>query len=114
MKGQQNIPLSITLQKEKERNDLFGKIYSTLKKALGNVYSKVPKKWMADHGLTSDRTGAGFNAGQFHYDCDEKSKNTLIEMGWRKYSRRNSNGVDGYKTFGNYGILFPLKIRKVT
>ena len=106
------IPLSISLQKERDRHELFEKIYSTLKKGLGNVYSKVPQKWMLDHGFTSERTGAGFNAGQFHFDADDKTKNLLIEIGWRKFSRRNSNGVDGFKTFGNYGILFPLKNAK--
>ncbi|MCC6836973.1 MAG: hypothetical protein IT234_00425, partial [Bacteroidia bacterium] len=81
-------------------------------KGLRNVYSKVPQKWMAEHGLTSERTGAGFNSGQLHFDGDKQYKDALIEIGFRKYSRRNSNGVDGYKTFGNYGILFPLKNAK--
>jgi DNA primase len=112
MKDQKIIPLSIALQKEQERNDLFIRIHTSLIKGLGNVYSKVPQKWMVDHGLISERTGAGFNAGQFHLDGDQKFRDTLIEIGWRKYSRKNSNGVDGFKTFGNYGILFPLKNAK--
>ncbi|MBI3518084.1 MAG: ATP-binding protein [Bacteroidetes bacterium] len=106
------ISLSITLQKEQERNDLFVKIQSSMTKGLRNVYSKVPQKWMADHALTSERTGAGFNSGQLHFDGDQKYKDALIEIGFRKYSRKNSNGVDGFKTFGNYGILFPLKNAK--
>ncbi len=59
-----------------------------------------------------ERSGAGFNAGQFHLDGDQKFKEGLIEIGFRKYSRKNSNGVDGYKTFGKYGLLFPLKNNK--
>src|ERR1700740_3233948 len=98
MKDQKKIPLSISLQKEQERTDLFVKIHTSMTKGLRNVYSKVPRKWMVDHGLTSERTGAGFNAGQFHFDGDQRFKDFLIEIGWRKYSRKNSNGVDGYKT----------------
>ena len=109
MKNQPNIPLSIALQKEKERTELYAKIQASLTKGLKNIYSKRPQAWLLQRGLTSERTGAGFNSGQFHYDGDQKFKEGLIEIGFRKYSRKNSNGVDGYKTFGNYGILFPLK-----
>jgi DNA primase len=112
MKDRPKIPLSIALQKKKERTDLFAKIHVSLTKGLRNVYSKVPQAWISEKGLSSERTGAGFNAGQFHLDGDQKYKDALIEIGFRKYSRKNSNGVDGYKTFGNYGILFPFKNAK--
>lgn len=104
--------LSNALHKEQERNIIFNKIHNSLLKGLKNVYSKIPQKWLADKALSSELTGAGFNAGQFHNDCNEGEIKLLIEINFRKYSRKNSNGVDGYKTFGNYGILFPLKNRK--
>lgn len=109
MKGQQNIPLSIALQKEHKRKDIFLKIHVATIKGLRNPYSTLPRAWLDEKGLTTEKTSVGFNSGQLHYDGDKIYKDSLIEIGFRKYSRKNSNGVDGYKTFGNYGLLFPLK-----
>ncbi len=81
-------------------------------KGLRNPYSKVPRAWLAERGIISERTGAAFNSGQLHFDGDQKYQQQLVEIGFRKYSRKNSNGKDGFKTFGNYGILFPLKNAK--
>ncbi|MFL5763588.1 MAG: hypothetical protein ACJ77K_06555 [Bacteroidia bacterium] len=112
MSTHKDIPLSIALQKEHKRKDIFSKIYSATQKGLRNPYSKKPRAWLAERGLTSEKTGASFNSGQIHYDGDQIYKDSLKEIGFLKYSRRNSNGVDGYKTFGNYGILFPFRNAK--
>lgn len=108
MNDKPKIAMSIALKESQKRRSVFEDLYKCFLKALRSVYSKVPRDWLKSKGL-SDVCGAGFNAAQFQYDRDEGFREVLKEIGFLKYSRRNSNGTDGYKTFGNYGIMFPLK-----
>src|SRR5687767_4522849 len=100
MKGQQVMPLSIVLQQQHKRLKIFEQVYRTALKSLRWKLSEVPQTWMKEKGLTQERTGAGFNSGQIHYGRTQDFKDDLKSIDFLRYSRRNSNGVDGYKTFG--------------
>lgn len=109
MQNKPNIPFSLALLKQKKQQDIFDELYKSLTKGLRWKTAEVPRTWLRERGLTTEISGAGFNSGQLHYGRKQEYKDALINIGFLKYSRKNSNGVDGYKTFGNYGILFPLK-----
>jgi hypothetical protein len=108
MRDQKKIPISITLQNELKRRDIFNGIYKSMTLSLRWKNPKA-QNWFMAKGLTTERTGARFNGAQSHYGREQEYKNDLISVGFLKYTRKNSNGVDGYKTFGNFGIVFPLK-----
>jgi hypothetical protein len=108
MRDQKKIPISITLQNELKRRDIFNGIYKSMTLSLRWKNPKA-QNWLMDKGLTTERTGARFNGAQSHYGREQEYKNDLISVGFLKYTRKNSNGVDGYKTFGNFGIVFPFR-----
>ncbi|MCD6068884.1 MAG: dnaG 15 [Bacteroidetes bacterium] len=113
MNEKTNIPFSISVKRKKQEKELFEDLHSRFCKGLFVKHANAPREWLQARGLNAESTGAGFNSGQVHNKKGHaEMKEKLKAIGYLKFSRRNSNGVDGHKAFGNYAITFPFRNRK--
>lgn len=94
---------------QKKRTDIFKEVYKSLLRSLRWRYTEIPRKWLEDKKLTTEKTGAGFNSGQMHYGRSQEFKEDLKSIGFIKFLKTTSTGHDGHWNFGLYGMIFPLK-----
>lgn len=94
---------------QKKRTDIFKEVYKSVIRSLRWRYTEIPRKWLEDRKLTTEKTGAGFNSGQMHYGRTQEFREDLKSIGFIKFLKTTSTGHDGYWTFGLYGMIFPLK-----
>jgi DNA primase len=94
---------------QRKRSDIFSEVYKSVVRSLRWRYTEVPRKWLEDRKLTSEKTGVGFNSGQIHYGRSKEFKDDLKSIGLIRFLKTTSLGHEGHWTFGLYGMLFPLR-----
>jgi hypothetical protein len=107
-----NIPFSISVKRKREEKEIFADLQSRFTKSITTAHAHEPREWLKKKGIDWESTGTGFSSGQLHTKrANVHIKEKLKAIGYLKYSRRNSNGVDGHKSFANYAITFPFRNR---
>jgi hypothetical protein len=78
---------------------------------INNFKATAPREFLEKIGLDYQKLFLGFNSGQFHHRKDDAFKAPFIELGVLTKSDApvREPGMIGYSTFGDYGIIFPLK-----
>lgn len=78
---------------------------------INNFKATAPREFLEKIGLDFQKLHLGFNSGQFHHRKDDAFKAPFIELGVLTKSDApvREPGMIGYSTFGDYGIIFPLK-----
>lgn len=93
-----------------ERTAFLTKMFLSFRKGL--LSSNPAKDYCHSRVLDYELLEVGFNSGQFHHGTrkDEKLINDCLQYGLLTMAGTNSRtGGQAYKTFGNKGIVFPLK-----
>jgi hypothetical protein len=95
---------------EKNKKEILATIHKSLSNGIRNSKAEVPRKWLKEKGLTLESSGATFNSGQMHHRKQQSYKDALESVGFLIKSEVPTNqGQIPYTSFGNYGILFPLR-----
>lgn len=88
-------------------------IYRSLSNGIRNAKSDTPRKWLAEHKLSIETTGACFNSGQIHHRKSDAFKRELERVGFMRESGvGTNNGQTPYTVFGIFSVLFPLRDEK--
>ncbi len=93
-----------------ERTAFLTKMFLSFRKGL--LSSNPAKDYCHGRALDYELLEIGFNGGQFHHGTrkEEKLINDCLQYGLLTMAGTNSRtGGQAYKTFGNKGIVFPLK-----
>lgn len=102
--------MMIQLQNVKRRVEIFSRINTTLFNGIRNVKSERPRKWLIEHGLSYEATGAGFNSGQMHHRKPQEFMDELLSIGFiRPNNIIGRNSKTGYLIFADFAITFPLR-----
>lgn len=86
-------------------------LFQTFVTGINNFKATAPREFLESLGLDFQKLHLGFNSGQFHHRKDDAFKAPYIELGVLTKSDApvREPGMIGYSTFGDYGIIFPLK-----
>lgn len=100
----------IAHQQQKRRIEIFAKVNKTLSAGINHVFSKVPRMWLKERGISAEATFAGFCSGQIHSKCSEEF---IRDLEFIRFIRSNNitsqDKKTGYLVFADYGITFPLR-----
>lgn len=86
-------------------------LFKSFQNGLRSVKSTTPRKYIEDLGLDYNDLEIGFNGGQFHHRKSDEFKKSCVELGVLTVSDApvKEKGMIGYRNFGSYGIVFPLR-----
>lgn len=109
---------TITANKRKEDTDQYRiefleRMFIYFKNAISN--SKPAQEYLQNRNLDYQKTEVGYNSGQFHHGArkDESLINDCIKYGLLlDLGKTARTGNASYKTFGKWGVCFPLKNNK--
>lgn len=86
-------------------------LFNSFRNGIFAAKSEKPRQFLDEIGLNHQYLEVGFNSGQFHHRKSDEFKAPFIELGMLIPSDapvREPN-MKGYSSFGDYGLIFPLK-----
>jgi DNA primase len=94
-----------------DKDETLKKLHQSFITGINNFKATVPRDFLDSIGLDYQKLHLGFNSGQFHHRKDEEFKKPYIKLGvlTKSDAPTREPGMIGYSTFGDYGIIFPLK-----
>ncbi len=88
-------------------------IYRSLSNGIRNAKSETPRRWLAEHMLSIESSGACFNSGQIHHRKSDAFKRELERVGFMQESGvGTNNGQTPFTVFGIFSVMFPLRDEK--
>ncbi len=104
------VTTTVITTSSEQRTAFIEKMFLSFRKGLFS--SNPAKQYCQSRNLDIEKLHIGFNSGQFHHGERKEQKliNDALECGLLIMGGTNSRtGGQGYKPFGKYGIVFPLK-----
>lgn len=95
---------------DQQRIEFLERMFIYFKNAISN--SKPVKDYFEKRKIDFQKTEVGYNSGQFHHGTrkDESLINDCVKYGLLlDLGKTGRTGNSSYKTFGKWGICFPLK-----
>lgn len=94
-----------------DKGEALKNLYYSFLTGINNFKATAPREFLDNIGLDYQKLHLGFNSGQFHHRKSDEFKAPYIELGVLKVSDAPTREKDmvGYKVFGDYGVIFPLK-----
>lgn len=94
-----------------DKGEALKNLHQSFVTGINNFKATAPREFLDNLGLDFQKLHLGFNSGQFHHRKDDVFKAPYIEIGVLTKSDApvREPGMIGYSTFGDYGVIFPMK-----